>query len=105
MATTLQERIGIALSAFATLARARRAHQPVGARHQDTLDGKVHLTVVLAPQDDATLVRDVRQVVEQVDGCRRCRWRCATVGVCPGRGGAGGGRPAAAGQAAPSGDG
>ncbi len=33
-----------------------------------TLDGQVHLTVVLAPQDDATLVRDVRQVVAGVDG-------------------------------------
>jgi ATP-binding protein involved in chromosome partitioning len=33
-----------------------------------TLDGKVRLTLLLAPSDDATIVRDVRQVVKQVDG-------------------------------------
>jgi ATP-binding protein involved in chromosome partitioning len=33
-----------------------------------TLDGKVRFTILLAPSDDARLVRDVRQVVEQVDG-------------------------------------
>jgi ATP-binding protein involved in chromosome partitioning len=33
-----------------------------------TLEGKVRLTVVLDPADDATLVRDVRQAVERVSG-------------------------------------
>jgi ATP-binding protein involved in chromosome partitioning len=33
-----------------------------------TLDGKVRFTLLLAPSDDATIVRDVRQVVKQVDG-------------------------------------
>ena len=33
-----------------------------------TLDGKVHLTMVLGAGDDATLVRDVRQAVERVSG-------------------------------------
>lgn len=69
MATTLQERIGIALSAI----RNPRTGEDVLTSQMvrdigTTLDGKVHLTVVLAPQDDATLVRDVRQVVERVDG-------------------------------------
>ena len=36
-----------------------------------TLDGKVRFTILLAPSDDATIVRDVRQVVEQVDGVTR----------------------------------
>jgi len=33
-----------------------------------TLDGKVRFTLLLAPSDDATIVRDVRQVVKQVEG-------------------------------------
>src|SRR5258708_33552251 len=33
-----------------------------------TLDGKVRFTLLLAPSDEATIVRDVRQVVKQVDG-------------------------------------
>lgn len=31
-------------------------------------DGKVRLTLLLAPEDDATLVRDVRQAIEALDG-------------------------------------
>jgi ATP-binding protein involved in chromosome partitioning len=69
MATTLQERIGMALSAI----RNRRTGEDVLSSQMvrdigTTLDGQVHLTVVLAPQDDATLVRDVRQVVAGVVG-------------------------------------
>lgn len=69
MATTLQARIGMALSAI----RNPRTGEDVLTSQMvrdigTTLDGKVHLTVVLAAQDDATLVRDVRQVVERVDG-------------------------------------
>jgi ATP-binding protein involved in chromosome partitioning len=33
-----------------------------------TTDGKVRLTLLLAPSDDATLVRSVRQAVEKIDG-------------------------------------
>jgi ATP-binding protein involved in chromosome partitioning len=33
-----------------------------------SLDGKVRFTLLLSPSDDASLVRDVRQVVQQVDG-------------------------------------
>lgn len=38
-----------------------------------TVDGKVRFTILLAPSDDARLVRDVRQVVEQVDGVGEVR--------------------------------
>ena len=38
-----------------------------------TLDGKVRFTILLAPSDDARLVRDVRQVVEQVEGVGEVR--------------------------------
>ncbi|MEO6446483.1 MAG: Mrp/NBP35 family ATP-binding protein [Gemmatimonadaceae bacterium] len=74
MATTLQERIGRALSAI----RNPRTGEDVlaGEMVRDigtTLDGKVHLTVVLSAADDATLVRDVRQAVEAVDGVREVR--------------------------------
>jgi ATP-binding protein involved in chromosome partitioning len=33
-----------------------------------TTDGKVRLTLFLSPDDDATVVRDVRQTLQQVDG-------------------------------------
>ncbi len=69
MATTLQARIGMALSAI----RNPRTGEDVLTSQMvrdigTTLDGKVHLTVVLAPSDDATLVRDVRQSVERIEG-------------------------------------
>ena len=38
-----------------------------------TLDGKVHLTVILSAEDDATIVRDVRQAVERVEGVTEVR--------------------------------
>jgi len=38
-----------------------------------TLDGKVRLSLLLEASDDATLVRDVRQAVEQVDGASNVR--------------------------------
>jgi len=38
-----------------------------------TTDGKVRLTLVLAAEDDATLVRDVRHAVERVDGVTNVR--------------------------------
>jgi ATP-binding protein involved in chromosome partitioning len=38
-----------------------------------TIDGKVRFAILLAPSDDARLVRDVRQVVEQVEGVREVR--------------------------------
>ena len=103
MATTLQERIGIALSAI----RNPRTGEDVLTSQLvrdigTTLDGKVHLTVVLAPQDDATLVRDVRQVVERVDGVSSVQVAVRDPSeFAAGRGAAqaAAGRPAAAGQA------
>jgi len=38
-----------------------------------TLDGKVRFTLLLSPSDDATIVRDVRQVVQQIDGVNDVR--------------------------------
>ena len=74
MATTLQERIGMTLSAI----RIPRTGEDVitGQMVRDigtTLDGKVHLTVVLSAEDDATIVRDVRQAVERVEGVTEVR--------------------------------
>ncbi len=37
-----------------------------------TTDGRVRLTLVLAADDDATLVRDVRQAVEGSPACPTC---------------------------------
>src|SRR5690242_8054072 len=69
MADTLQQRIEAALS---------RVHNPRRGADVVTADmvrdvatttgGKVRLTLLLDAQDDATLVRDVRQAVERVDG-------------------------------------
>ncbi len=69
MATTLMERIGRALSGL----RSPRTGEDVLTAQMvrdvgTTLEGRVHLTVVLAPEDDATMVRQVRQVVERVEG-------------------------------------
>ncbi|MBC8089399.1 MAG: Mrp/NBP35 family ATP-binding protein [Phycisphaerae bacterium] len=38
-----------------------------------TLDGKIRLSLLLEASDDATLVRDVRQAVEQVEGASEVR--------------------------------
>src|SRR5690349_18213774 len=38
-----------------------------------TTSGKVRLTVLLSPNDPASLVRDVRQAVEQVEGVTEVR--------------------------------
>ncbi|CAA9349389.1 MAG: Scaffold protein for [4Fe-4S] cluster assembly, MRP-like, similar to chloroplast-targeted plant protein HCF101, partial [uncultured Gemmatimonadaceae bacterium] len=69
MAETLQARIAHALGGV------RNARLDTDVYSADmvrdiatTLDGRVRLTLLLAPEDDATLVRDVRQTVERVDG-------------------------------------
>ena len=38
-----------------------------------SVDGKVRLTLLLAPEDDATLVRDVRMAIERLDGVHDVR--------------------------------
>jgi ATP-binding protein involved in chromosome partitioning len=69
MAQNLQERVVSALSSV----RSARAGTDVLSASMvrdlaTTVDGKVRLTVLLTPQDDATIVRDIRQAVERVDG-------------------------------------
>ena len=69
MTATLQERITDAL--------ARVRNNRVGTNVLEaemvrdiatTTDGKVRLSLFLAPDDDATVVRDVRQSIQQIDG-------------------------------------
>ncbi|MFL5561109.1 MAG: P-loop NTPase [Gemmatimonadaceae bacterium] len=69
MAQNLQERVVSALSSV----RSTRSGADVvsSAMVRDlatTVDGKVRLTVMLTPQDDAAIVRDIRQAVERVEG-------------------------------------
>ena len=69
MADTLQQRIEAALS---RVQNPRRGADVVTADMvrdvATTTGGKVRLTLLLDAQDDATLVRDVRQAVESIDG-------------------------------------
>ncbi len=69
MTTTLQERVAGALAQIphprlGADVLAVEAVRDIGT----TLDGKVHLTVLLSAADDATLVRDIREAVAAVDG-------------------------------------
>jgi ATP-binding protein involved in chromosome partitioning len=69
MSQNLQERIAMALSTVVN----PRTGQNVMAAEQvrdigTTLEGKVRLTVLLAADDDPTIVRDVRQALERVSG-------------------------------------
>jgi len=69
MATTLQERIGRALAALHNPRTGEDVLTSQVVRDiGTTLDGRVHLTVVLEPADDAALVREVRQLVAGVEG-------------------------------------
>ena len=74
MASTLQERIEQALR---QVQNARTRSDVVSADMirdvATTLDGKVRLTLLLDRQDDARLVRQVRQAVEGVDGVTEVR--------------------------------
>ncbi|HKG93697.1 MAG TPA: iron-sulfur cluster assembly protein, partial [Gemmatimonadaceae bacterium] len=69
MAETLQERIN---SALARVTNARVGADVISAEMvrdiATTIAGKVSLTLLLAPNDDAALARDVRQAVERVEG-------------------------------------
>lgn len=99
MATTLQERIGRALSAI----RNPRTGEDVLTSQLvrdigTTLEGRVHLTVVLSPEDEATMVRDVRRAVEEVEGVTNVQVELRDASeVAPGRRAARGGQPAAGG--------
>ncbi|MEP7345723.1 MAG: Mrp/NBP35 family ATP-binding protein [Gemmatimonadaceae bacterium] len=69
MSQTLQERIAMALS---TVVNPRTGQNVMSAEQVreigTTLEGKVRLTVLLAANDDPTIVRDVRQALERVAG-------------------------------------
>lgn len=71
---TLQEKISSALSGV----RNPRTGADVLAAEMvrdiaTTTDGKVRLTLMLGATDDATLVRDVRQAIERIDGVNDVR--------------------------------
>ena len=69
MAQNLQERI---VAALGTVQSARAGTDVLRAEMVRDLaistEGKVRLTVLLTPQDDAAIVRDVRQAIERVAG-------------------------------------
>ncbi|HZF68968.1 MAG TPA: Mrp/NBP35 family ATP-binding protein [Gemmatirosa sp.] len=69
MSESLQQRIA---GALARVRNSRLGRDVMSAEQvhdvATTTDGKVRLTLVLDPADDATLVRDVRQAVEGVSG-------------------------------------
>ena len=74
MHASLQQRIADALDAIQN----PRVGKSVVAAEMvrdiaTTVDGRVRLTFMLAAADDATLVRDVRQALEQVDGVQDVR--------------------------------
>jgi len=74
MSPSLQQRIG---SALANVVNPRTGEDVVASEMirdiATTTDGKVRLTVLLSAADPATLVRDVRQAVESVDGVTEAR--------------------------------
>jgi ATP-binding protein involved in chromosome partitioning len=69
MSQTLQERIAIAL---VSVVNPRTGADVVSSEMirdiATTTTGRVRLTIFLAPDDPATLVRDVREAIERVDG-------------------------------------
>lgn len=69
MGQTLQERIAAALG---TVINPRTGENVVTSEMvrdvATTVDGRVRLTMLLSPDDDATLVRDVRQALERLSG-------------------------------------
>ena len=69
MTPNLQERVNAALSTIRNNRLGLNVLEAEVVRDvATTLEGKVRFTLLLAPSDDATMVRDVRQVVQQVDG-------------------------------------
>ena len=69
MSQTLQERIAIAL---VSVVNPRTGANVVSSEMirdiATTTTGRVRLTIFLAPDDPATLVRDVREAIERLDG-------------------------------------
>ena len=69
MTPNLQERVNAALSTVRNNRLGINVLEAEMVRDvATTLDGKVRFTILLSPSDDATIVRDARQVVQQVEG-------------------------------------
>ncbi|MBC8009379.1 MAG: DUF59 domain-containing protein, partial [Burkholderiales bacterium] len=69
MAETLQRRITAALSNVRNPRRGTDVVTGEMVRNiATTVEGRVRLTLLLSPDDDATLVRDVRQAIERLNG-------------------------------------
>ncbi|HUQ21172.1 MAG TPA: Mrp/NBP35 family ATP-binding protein [Gemmatimonadaceae bacterium] len=69
MTPNLQERVNAALSTIRNNRLGVNVLEAEMVRDvATTLDGRVRFTLLLSPSDDANIVRDVRQVVQQVDG-------------------------------------
>ncbi len=69
MVDTLQRRITAALSAVRNGRRDTDVITGEMVRNvATTVEGRVRLTLLLSAEDDATLVRDVRQAIERLDG-------------------------------------
>ena len=69
MAENLQERVVSALSSVTSPRAGTDVLNAAMVRDlATTVEGKVRLTVLLSPADDAAIVRDIRQAVERVDG-------------------------------------
>ena len=106
MAQTLQERIERALRG---VRNPRTQTEVVSAEMvrdvATSLDGKVRLTLLLDAQDDATLVRQVRQALEQTEGVSDVRVDVKDPAQLRGAGAAAGaaGAPAGATRPAPQG--
>jgi ATP-binding protein involved in chromosome partitioning len=69
MTPNLQERVNAALSTVRNNRLGINVLEAEMVRDvATTVDGKVRFTILLAPSDDAAIVRDARQVVQQVEG-------------------------------------
>jgi ATP-binding protein involved in chromosome partitioning len=69
MTPNLQERVNAALSTVRNNRLGINVLEAEMVRDvATTTDGKVRFTILLAPSDDAAIVRDARQVVQQVEG-------------------------------------
>jgi ATP-binding protein involved in chromosome partitioning len=69
MTPNLQERVNAALSTVRNNRLGINILEAEMVRDvATTTDGKVRFTVLLAPSDDAAIVRDARQVVQQIEG-------------------------------------
>ena len=74
MTANLQERVNAALSTIRNNRLGLNVLEAEMVRDVATsLDGKVRFTLLLSPSDEATIVRDVRQVVQQIDGVNDVR--------------------------------